>query len=63
MFYAYVEMSLLGKVLELKHLDTLEFTLEHMHILVVVHERGIRALKVLTKGVDEIVFPTLCSST
>jgi len=63
MFYAYVEMGLLGKVLEFKLLDTLEFTLEHMHILMVVQERGIGALKVLTKGVDEIVFPTLCSST
>jgi hypothetical protein len=63
MLYAYVKMSLLGKVLEFKLLDTLEFTLEHMRILVVVQERGIGALKVLTKGVIEIVFPTLCSST
>ncbi len=62
-FPTYVEMSLLGKVLELKLLDTLEFTSERKHILVVVQERGTRALQLLTKGANETVFPTLCLST
>jgi len=60
MFLAYVEVSLLGKALEFKLLDTLEFTSECKCILVVVQERGTRALQLFTKGDDEIVFPTLC---
>jgi hypothetical protein len=62
MFLTFVEMSLLSKVLEFKLLDTLEFTSKCMHILTVVQECGIRALQLLTKGADETVFPTLCSS-
>jgi hypothetical protein len=62
MFPAYVEVSLLGKVLEFKLLNTSEFTSEHMHILMIVHEHGTWALQLLAKGVNEIVFPTLCSS-
>jgi hypothetical protein len=61
MFPTYVEMSLLGKVLEFKLLDTLEVTSKCMRILVVVQECGTRALQLFAKGVDEIVFPTLCS--
>jgi magnesium-transporting ATPase (P-type) len=63
MFLAYVEVSLLGKVLEFKLLNTLEFTSQHRRILVVVQEHGTGTLELLTKGVDETVFPTLCSCT
>ncbi len=61
MLPAYVKMSLLRKVLEFKLLDTLEFTSECRRILVVVQERGTRALQLLTKGVDETAFPIMCS--
>jgi magnesium-transporting ATPase (P-type) len=62
-FPIYVEVSLLGKVLEFKLLNTLEFTSKCKRILVVVQERGTRALQLLSKGADKIVFPTLHSST
>ncbi len=55
-------MSLLSKVLEFKLLDTLEFTSKRGHILMVVQVRGTGALQLLTKGANEICFPTLCLS-
>jgi magnesium-transporting ATPase (P-type) len=63
MFPTYVEVSLLGKVLECKLLDTLEFTSKRKRILVVVQEHGTWALQLLTKGADETILPTLCSDT
>jgi magnesium-transporting ATPase (P-type) len=63
MFLAYLKVSLLGKVLEFKLLDTLEFTSKRKCIFVVVQERGIGALQLLTKGANEIFFPTLCLGT
>jgi magnesium-transporting ATPase (P-type) len=63
MFLAYVEVNLLSKVLEFKLLDTLEFTSKRRRIFVVVQECGIGALQLLTKGANEIFFPTLCLGT
>jgi len=62
MFLAYVKVKLLGKVLEFKLLDTLESTLEHRRILMVVQKHGTKALQLFTKGANETIFPILCLS-
>jgi len=63
MFPAYEKVSLLNKVLKFKLLDTLELASERRRMLVVIQECGTKTLQLLTKGVNETVFLTLCSST